>query len=161
MYLQMHLKMARLSMQSKDWLKYLRVIRMPSSAKRMIWLPEKHIHNIMDAVPVKNGSDTELCHLYDIAIQHYRALKAANNYSFDTVLLQQKLDDKTQLKWVEYSNDSKRVPWCTVFFKFLDLQVRHLESTCVSLISGINRCQDPITRYLWNNPLWHLLMIHA
>ena len=69
--------------------------------------------------------------LYDVAIQHYWALKAAYNDLFDTVLtvlLHQKLDNETQLKWVEYSNNSERVQACTEFFKFLDLQVRHLES---------------------------------
>ena len=73
---------------------------------------------------MKNGSDKELHNLHDAAIHQYQALKAANNNSFDTVLtviLQQKLDDKTWLKWVEYSKNSKRVPLCTEFLKFLDL----------------------------------------
>ena len=55
---------------------------------------EEHIRRIVDAVPVKNGNDKELRRLYDIATQHYRALKAAKQDSFDTVLtviLQQKL----------------------------------------------------------------------
>ena len=65
------------------------------------WLVhEEHVRIIVDTVPVKNGSDKELCRLYDATIQHYRALKAANNDSFDTVLtviLQQKVDEKTWL----------------------------------------------------------------
>ena len=59
---------------------------------------------------MKNSSDQELHCLYDAALQHYQALKAANNNSFGmvlTVILQQKLDEKTQLKWVEYTNDSE------------------------------------------------------
>ena len=43
-------------------------------------------------------------------IQHYRALKAAKNDSFETVLnviLQQKLDEQTQLKWVEFNSNSE------------------------------------------------------
>ena len=32
---------------------------------------KEHVRNIMDMVPVKNGSDKELRHLYDAAIQHY------------------------------------------------------------------------------------------
>ena len=70
----------------------------------------------MDAVPVKNGNDMELRRLYDAAIQHYRALKAAKNDSFKTVLtmiLQQKLDEKTQLKWAEFNSDSENVLPCT------------------------------------------------
>ena len=65
---------------------------------------EEHVCNIVCAVPVKNGSDKELCRLYDAAIQHYQVLKAAKHDSFNTVLtaiLQQKLDEKTRLKWVE------------------------------------------------------------
>ena len=71
---------------------------------------EEHIRSIVDAVPVKNGSNKELRRLCDAATQHYRVLKAAKNDSFDrvlTVILQQKLDEKTWLKWAEFSNDSK------------------------------------------------------
>ena len=70
---------------------------------------EEHIRSIVDAVPVKNSSDKELRHLYDASTQHYRELKATKNASFDTVLtviLQQKLEEKTGLKWEEFSNDS-------------------------------------------------------
>ena len=85
----------------------------------------------MDEVPVKNGSDKEFGNLCDAATQHYRALKAAKNDSFDTVLtviLQQKLDEKAQLKLEEFSSDHESVPPCTEFLKFLDLQARHLGS---------------------------------
>ena len=47
---------------------------------------EEHIRSIVDAVPVKKGSDKELRRLYDAATQHNRALKAAKSDSFDTVL---------------------------------------------------------------------------
>ena len=79
---------------------------------------------------LKNGSDKELCRLYDAATQHYRALKAAKSDLFDTVLsviLQQKLDEKTWLKWAEFSSDCENVPTCTELLKFLDLQARQLE----------------------------------
>ena len=85
----------------------------------------------MDAVPVKNGSDKELRRLYDAATQRYRSLKAAKTDSFDTVLtviLQQKLDEKTRLKWAEFSSEHESVPPCTELLKFLDLQARQLES---------------------------------
>ena len=58
---------------------------------------EEHVRSIMDAVPVKNGSEKELHRLYDAATKHYRALKATKSYSLDTVLtviLQQKLDEQ-------------------------------------------------------------------
>ena len=66
---------------------------------------EEHIRSMVDAVPIKNGSDKELRRFYDAAIQHYPVLKAAKNNSFETVLTmirQQKLNEKTWLKWVDY-----------------------------------------------------------
>ena len=45
-----------------------------------------------------------------------------------TVIMQQKLDEKTQLKWAEFNSDSDNVPQCTEFLKFLDLHARCLES---------------------------------
>ena len=92
---------------------------------------------------MKNGSNKELRRLYDAPTQHYRALKAAKSDSFDTVLtviLQQKLDDKTRLKWAEFSSNNESVPPCTEFLKFLDLQARQL-------MLDINTIPDPIERY--------------
>ena len=80
---------------------------------------------------MKNGSDKELHRLYDAATQHYRVLKATKNDSFDTVLtviLQQKLDNRTRPKWAGFSSDHESVPPCTELLKFLDLQARQLES---------------------------------
>ena len=99
------------------------------------WLvQEEHIPSIVNAVPVvKNDSDKELHCLYHAATQHYQVLKAVKNDSFDTVftvILQQKLYEKTQLKWAEFSSNDENVPLCTEFLKFLDLQARHLESVC-------------------------------
>ena len=66
---------------------------------------EEHIHSILhvlvDATPVKNDSEKEIHRLYDAATQHYHAMKAAKADSFKmllTVILQQKLDEKTRLK---------------------------------------------------------------
>ena len=74
---------------------------------------EEHIRSIVDAVPVKNGSDKELRRLYaDAATQHYRVLKAAKRDSFDTVftvILHQKLDEKTWPKWEEFSSDNESI----------------------------------------------------
>ena len=60
----------------------------------------------MDALPVKQGKLREIRRLYDPANQCYRALKAAKADSFEallTVILQQKLDEKTRLKWAEFN----------------------------------------------------------
>ena len=81
---------------------YKEAIRCLKECYDQSWLvQEEHIRSIVDAVPVKNSSDKELCRLHDAATRHYWALKAAKNNSFDTVLtviLQQKLDEKTRLK---------------------------------------------------------------
>ena len=81
---------------------------------------EEHIRSIVDAVPMKNRSEKELRRLYDAATQHYRALREAKNDSFDTVLtviLQQKLDEKTWLKWAEFSSEHESVPPHTEILK--------------------------------------------
>ena len=85
----------------------------------------------MDGLRVKNGSDKEIRCLYDAATYHYRVLKAVKADSFETlltVILQQKLDERTQLKLAEFNSDSDNVPPCTEFLKFLDLHARHLEN---------------------------------
>lgn len=74
---------------------------------------EEHICSIVYVVPVKSSSGKEVCRLYVAATQHYEVLKAAKNNSFEavlTVILQQKRDENTQLKWTEFNNDSKNVP---------------------------------------------------
>ena len=45
-----------------------------------------------------------------------------------TVILQQKLDNKTRLKWSKFNSDSDNVPPCTENLKFLDFHARQLES---------------------------------
>ena len=40
---------------------------------------EEHIHSIVDVVPIKNGSNKELCRFYDAETPHCRALEAAKN----------------------------------------------------------------------------------
>ena len=95
------------------------------------FVQEEHIGSIVYVAPVKNGSNKELHRLYNAVTQHYRKVKAAKANSFKTlvtVILQQKLDEKTQLNWAEFSSNSENVPPCTEFLKFLDLLARHLES---------------------------------
>ena len=47
---------------------------------------EGHIRSIVDAAPVKNGSEKEFRRLCDAVTQHYRTLKAAKADSFETLL---------------------------------------------------------------------------
>ena len=92
---------------------------------------KEHIRCVVGAAPVKNGSEKEIRRLCDAATQHYCALKAAKADSFETlltVILQQKLDEKTRLKWLEFNSDSDSGPPCTKILKFLDLHVGQLES---------------------------------
>ena len=135
MYLQEALKdgparfvIQKLTQTSKSYEEAIRYLRERYDRPRLV--QEEHIRSIVDVVPVKNGSDKELRHLYDAATQHYRALKAAKADWFATlltVILQQKLDKKTWLKWAEFNSDSENVP-CTEFLTFLELHARHLES---------------------------------
>ena len=72
--------------------------------------------------------------------------KAAKSDSFDTVLtaiLQQKLDEKTRLKWSEFSSEHESVPPCTELLKFLDLQARQLES--VTQVGVLLRSESVLT----------------
>ena len=69
--------------------------------------------------------------MYDAATQYYRALKAAESDSLDivlTVILQQKLDEKTRLKWAKFISEHESLPPCTDLRKFLDLHI------------GVGRC---------------------
>ena len=75
----------------------------------------------MDVVLVKNSSDKELYHLYHAATQHYEVPKAAKNNSFEmvlTVILQQKLNEKTQLTWVKIFCGSENV-YVSLYTEFL------------------------------------------
>ena len=64
--------------------------------------------------------------------QHIRASKAFDAYDIDmvlTIVMEQKLDEVTKLKWMEYSNDSKTTPPYSELLKFLNFQAQHFEST--------------------------------
>ena len=94
---------------------------------------------------MKNKSDKELRRLYDAATQHYRALKAAMSDLFDTVLtviLQQKLHEKTGLNWAELNSDYESIPPGTEFVKFLELQAKQMG------VSLPKHAPDPIVRCL-------------
>ena len=59
------------------------------------------------------------------------ALKEAKADSFETlltVILQQKLDEKTRLRWAEFNSEGDNVASCTEFLQFLDLHARYLKS---------------------------------
>ena len=59
---------------------------------------QAHIAAILDVPSLKEGNRKELRHFHDIALQHYRALKAMNEDSFETLLtaiLELKMDSTT------------------------------------------------------------------
>ena len=75
--------------------------------------------SIVDAVPVKNGSDKEIRHLYNGATQHYQALHVnpcsknlfiLNTADSDTAA---EIGSKTRLKWAKFNSDSTNIPPCT------------------------------------------------
>ena len=81
---------------------------------------EEQIRSILDAVPLKNGSDKEIHRLYDAALQHYRALKAGKTIRSTQFVQQSKWSLVMIVKMLHHA--------CTEFLKFLDLHVKHLES---------------------------------
>ena len=61
---------------------------------------------------------------------------------FDTVvavILQQKLDHRTGLKWAKFSSDNVSVPLCTELIN-LDLQARQLDSVCCTVHKHASGC---------------------
>ena len=82
-----------------------------------------HILGIVNVVHIKNGSNKELYHLLWCCF-------TASMYSFETLVTQsgQKLDEKTRLKWAEFSKKSKNAPQCTEFHYFLNFLSRHFKS---------------------------------
>ena len=82
-------------------------------------------------VPMKGFSGQKIGHIHDDLNQHIRALKADCQDTLDTTLtitIEDKLDHRLRLKWMEYSDAYKVTPPCTELIKFLDIQAQHSEN---------------------------------
>ena len=67
-----------------------------------------HVHMIVDAPPLKDGSGKELRRLHDTLQQHLRALKSMKlepNSSFITSVVELKLNTDTMFEWQKHSQD--------------------------------------------------------
>ena len=87
---------------------------------------------------MKTGSGPELRRLYDVLVQHIRALMALEQDTLETyltVVIELKLDEGTKLKWSEYSSERATTPPYEELLKFLDIQVRH----CESVMQGVRK----------------------
>ena len=91
----------------------------------------EHVRNILQAPSMKGSYGKELRKLYDTCKQHIRAIQLAGQFDLETFLtsvMELKLDERTRLKWMEYSNDHMKTPPYTELLKFLDVQAQHFES---------------------------------
>ena len=80
---------------------------------------------------MKAHNGRELLKLYDTCNQHIRAIRALEAYDIDTfltIVMELKLDEVTELRWMEYSNDSKTKPLHSELLRFPDMQAQHLKS---------------------------------
>ena len=74
---------------------------------------QAHVRAMLEATPLKNGSGKEIHRLHDIANQHTRALKAAKQDSYEslmTAILESKMDSNTMKEWQRYSLDEVKTP---------------------------------------------------
>lgn len=84
-----------------------------SGYDRVRLIHQTHVRMILEAPGLKDGSERELRHLHDVALQHFRALKAMGHEpsgSFITSVLELKLDVNTMSKWQWHSQASTDVP---------------------------------------------------
>ena len=69
---------------------------------RLRLIYQAHIHAILDVLFVKEGNGKEQQHFHDITMQHYRALDATKEDSFETLLMaifELKMDPTTMGDW--------------------------------------------------------------
>ena len=91
----------------------------------------EHVRSILQAPIMKANSGKELRKLYDVCKQHIRAIQLSNHLDLETFLtiaIELKMVEATRLKWMEHSNDSKKMPPYCELLEFLDMQARHHES---------------------------------
>ena len=101
---------------------------------------QAHVHAILEAPPLKNGSTKELCRLHDTLNQHLRALKAMKHDCFETFITAAAERNFNQLavrEWQKFSCDCDSVPPYSTFLKFLDLEARGAK---ITVGDGEGRC---------------------
>ena len=89
-----------------------------------LWLiHQAHVHAILEAPSLRNGSGQELCHLHDVIKKHMRVLEAMNDLleTFMALVIELKLDKSSMFARQNHSRDHKEVPPYTKLLEFLDL----------------------------------------
>ena len=74
---------------------------------------QTHVHMVLKAPSLKEGSGKELRHLHDIVQQHLQALKAMDyepSGPFITSVLELKLDVNTMFEWQKHSQSTSTMP---------------------------------------------------
>ena len=92
---------------------------------------QTHVHMILEAPSLKDGSGKELRRLHDTVQQHLRALKAMDyepSGPFITSVLELKLDVNTMFEWQKHSQDSTDVPHYQKLLEFVNLRAQASET---------------------------------
>ena len=95
---------------------------------------QTHVHRIVEASSLRDGTGKELRTLHDTVVQHLRALKALGHEpskEFITSLLKLKLDSVTMFEWQRHSQEHTDVPNCDKLLEFIDLIAQAAKATII------------------------------
>ena len=93
---------------------------------------QMHVHRIVEAPSLRDGTGKEIRALHDLVVQHLRALKSLGHEpsrAFITSLLEMKLDPNTMFEWQRHSQDHTDVPDCQELLDFLNLRAQAAEAS--------------------------------
>ena len=111
---------------------------LPEHYNRPRLLHQAHMHAIVEAPSLKDGSGKELHRLRNVLAQHLHVLNVINYKPglFVTSLIELILDQATSFEWHRHIQGTLKVPHHSELIKFLDLRAQAAESaTC----KGIKR----------------------
>ena len=116
-----------------------------------------HVHAIIDAPPLKDGSGKELRKLHDNLQQHLRALVTLGYDlpgTFITSMIELKLDANKLFEWQKHSHDNSEVPPYEQLLAFIDMRAQASETSCSShkksFVLPPKRSDTRLTSYVAN-----------
>ena len=85
-------------------------------------LHQAHMHTIVETPSLKDDDGRELCHLYDILMQHLLVLKVIEYEPslFVVSLIEMKLDQTTTFEWQRQTQGSSKMPHRNELLNLLD-----------------------------------------
>ena len=86
---------------------------------------QPHVRTVIEALPLKDWSAKELCHLHDVIT----AMADNSLEAFVTSVIESKLDQASMFSWQDYSHQSRGVPPYESLLEFLDWHARATENT--------------------------------